>query len=91
MTRKLRWVAFAVLALVAASLLSVYSYGRFAERARGAPSQAIAADRIETVLDRAVAPWLESHPGQGGLSLIADNLDAFTVRALTAREAGRLS
>lgn len=89
MTRKLRWVAFAVLALVAASLLSVYSYGRFAERARGAPSQAIAPDRIETVLDRAVAPWLESHPGQGGLSLIADNLDAFTVRALTAREAGR--
>ncbi len=89
MTRKLRWVGVGVLVLVAASLLSVYSYGRFAERARGAPSQAIEADRVETPLDRAVAPLLESHPGLAGLSLVADNLDAFTVRALSAREAGR--
>lgn len=89
MTRKLRWVAIVVLALVAASLLSVYSYGRFAERARGAPSHALAADRVDTALDRAIAPLLEDHPGQAGLSLVADNLDAFTVRVLSAREAGR--
>lgn len=89
MTRKLRWVAIAVVMFMAASLLSVYSYGRFAERARGAPSHAIAADRVETPLDRAIAPMEQAHPGQAGLALIADNLDAFAVRALTARAAGR--
>ena len=89
MTRKLRWIGLAVLLLATASLLSVYSYGRFAQRARGAPSQAIPAVVVETPLDRAIAPMEQAHPGQAGLSLIADNLDAFTVRALTAREAGR--
>ncbi|MBU8976316.1 MULTISPECIES: phospholipase D family protein [unclassified Lysobacter] len=89
MTRKLRWIGIVVLVLVAASLLSVYSYGRFAQRARGAPVQSIPADRVETALDRAIAPLEQAHPGQAGLSLIADNLDAFTVRAVTARTAGR--
>ncbi|HEY0504960.1 MAG TPA: phospholipase D family protein [Lysobacter sp.] len=89
MTRKLRMVALVVLGLMAASLLSVYSYGRFAERARGAPSQALAADRVETEVDRAIAPLEQAHPGQAGLGLVADNLDAFAVRALTARAAGR--
>ncbi|GAA5079897.1 phospholipase D family protein [Lysobacter panacisoli] len=89
MTRKLRWIAIVVLALVLASLLSVYSYGRFAQRARGAPSQALPADRVETALDRAVAPLEQARPGQAGLSLVADNLDAFAVRAVTARAAGR--
>lgn len=89
MTRKLRWVAAAVLLLVAASLISVYSYGRFADRARGAPSQAIAAEHVETPIDHAIAPLEQAHPGQAGLSLFADNLDAFAIRALTARAAGR--
>ncbi|WP_396615303.1 phospholipase D family protein [Lysobacter soli] len=89
MTRKLRWIGLAVFLLAAASLLSLYSYGRFAQRARGAPSQAIAATAVQTPLDRVIAPMEQAHPGQAGLSLIADNLDAFTVRALTAREAGR--
>jgi putative cardiolipin synthase len=89
MTRKLRWIGIAVFLLLAASLLSVYSYGRFAQRARGAPMQAIPAERVETALDRAIAPMEQAHPGQAGLSLIADNLDAFTVRAVTARTAGR--
>ena len=89
MTRKLRWIGIAVLVLAAASLLSLYSYGRFAQRARGAPSQAIAATVVETPLDRAIAPMEQAHPGQAGLALVADNLDAYTVRVLSAREAGR--
>ena len=89
MTRKLRWVASALLVLLAASLLSVYSYGRFAERARGPTTLSIPADGVETPLDRAIAPLTQARPGQAGLSLIADNLDAFTVRAVTARTAGR--
>ena len=89
MTRKLRWIGLAVLILAVASLLSLYSYGRFAQRARGAPSQAIEATAVQTPLDRVIAPMERAHPGQAGLSLIADNLDAYTVRVLTAREAGR--
>lgn len=89
MTRTLRWFGIAAIALVVASALSVFSYGRFAAYARGEPSQAIAADRIETAVDRAVAPMTQAHPGEAGLSLITDNLDAFAVRALAARAAGR--
>src|SRR5688572_30842335 len=89
MTRKLRWVGITVAVLLVASALSVFSYGRFAHHARGAPSQAIAADRVETPVDRAIAPMTQAHPGEAGLSLINDNLDAFAVRAVSARAAGR--
>ncbi|UNK50468.1 phospholipase D family protein [Lysobacter sp. S4-A87] len=89
MTRKLRWFGIAAIVLVVASALSVFSYGRFAEHARGAPSQAMAADRIETPIDRAIAPMTQARPGEAGLSLITDNLDAFAARALGARVAGR--
>jgi putative cardiolipin synthase len=89
MTRKLRWIGIAVAVLIVASALSVFSYGRFARHARGAPSTAVAADRIETTIDRAIAPMTQARPGEAGLSLITDNLDAFAVRALSARVAGR--
>ncbi|MFC3815989.1 phospholipase D family protein [Lysobacter sp. GCM10012299] len=89
MTRKLRWLGIVAIVLVVGSALSVFSYGRFAHYARGAPSQAIAADRIETPVDRAIAPMTQARPGEAGLSLINDNLDAFAVRALSAGVAGR--
>jgi cardiolipin synthase C len=89
MTRKLRWVGITVAVLLIASAVSVFSYGRFAHYARGAPSQAIAAERVETPIDRAIAPMTQAHPGEAGLSLINDNLDAFAVRAVSARAAGR--
>lgn len=75
--------------LAAASTLAVYSYGRFARRARGAPSAALPAEPAGTALDRALAPQLKAHPGMSGLLLVADNLQAFALRALTARAAGR--
>lgn len=72
-----------------ASLAAVYSYGRFARRARGAPSRALAVAPAETPLDRSIAPALAAHPGESGLMLVSDNLQAFAVRALAARQAGR--
>lgn len=89
MARKLRWIAVALLVFAAASLLALYSYGRFAERARGEPSQALSPAGSATALDRAIAPLTEAHPGQSGLRLVPDNLDAFAVRAAVARAAGR--
>jgi cardiolipin synthase C len=72
-----------------ASLIAVYSYGRFAERARGASSGSLPISENETVLDVDIAPRLAEHPGQSGLMLLSSNLHAFAIRALSARSAGR--
>jgi putative cardiolipin synthase len=72
-----------------ASILAFYSYGRFAERAQGEPSLALPVSDDETPLDDLVAPLVEQRPGQSGLMLVDGNLDAFAIRALSARRAGR--
>jgi cardiolipin synthase C len=72
-----------------ASFLALYSYGRFAKRALGEPSTALPVVEDGTALDRVVVPLLKQHPQQSGLLLLIDNLDAFAVRAVTARRAGR--
>ncbi len=89
MRTKVRLIAIVLLVLAAVSLLSVYSYGRFAERVQGPPSTALPADRVDTTVDRAIAPLTQAHPDATGLALINDNLDAYAIRALTARGAGR--
>lgn len=74
----------------AASLLAAEAYGRFAVRVIGPPSHAPPVPAVpETGLDRAVAPLTDSRPGETGLALLTDNLDAFAARALAARQAGR--
>ncbi|WP_035485515.1 phospholipase D family protein [Geminicoccus roseus] len=78
-----------VACFVAASFLAVWSYGRFARRARGTPTTALPVQDDATPLDRLLAPLLADHPGQSGLLLVEDNLDAFAVRARSARMAGR--
>ncbi len=89
------WVVWWVLVLcvllvaVPASFFAVYSFGRFAQRARGKPSAALPVAPDATALDRAVAPRLEEHPGRSGLLLVPDDIYAFAVRAHTARSAGR--
>ncbi|MFD1260999.1 phospholipase D family protein [Entomomonas asaccharolytica] len=42
-----------------------------------------------TTIDKALHPLLDAHPNQTGLVLLDSNLDAFTLRAITAKEAGR--
>ena len=42
-----------------------------------------------TPLDRRIAPALLAHPGHSGMALVQDNLDAYAVRSLSARSAGR--
>jgi putative cardiolipin synthase len=74
---------------VLASTLAIYSYGRFAAQARGEPSFCLPVAEQATPLDRLVLPMVRERPGQSGLMLIAGNLDAFAIRALTARGAGR--
>lgn len=73
----------------AASFLAVLSYGYFARRAPGEPGYALEVEPDKTELDRAITPLLEAHEGQSGLAPVSGNLDAFAVRALSARAAGR--
>ena len=83
------WILIGVASFAIASLLSLYAYGRFAEHARGEPSHALPVAGEPTTLDLALAPETAAHPGQAGLAILADNLDAFALRALSARGTGR--
>lgn len=72
-----------------ASLIAVYSYGRFAKQARGEPSSALLVAEHDTLLDQIVSARLKEHPDESGLLLVTSNLQAFAIRALAARSAGR--
>ncbi|HMN92634.1 MAG TPA: phospholipase D family protein [Hydrogenophaga sp.] len=89
MLRRLRWPLKLLLLLLIGSMLSVWSWGRFATRAQGEPSSALFAQADATALDRLLAGPLLARPGDSGAALVTDNLQAFALRAITAREAGR--
>lgn len=42
-----------------------------------------------TLLDRAIQPGLDEHPGQSGFRLLESNADAFAMRVISARRAER--
>src|SRR5690606_5039417 len=55
MTKKaFKWIGIALAVFVLASLLSLYAYGRFAERARGPVVTALPLAPADTAIDRAV-------------------------------------
>jgi len=83
------WIGIALAGFVVASLFSLYAYGRFAENARGAEGHALPVAGAPTAIDRLVEPMTAAHPGEAGLVILGDNLDAFAVRASSARAAGR--
>ncbi|MBV6776184.1 phospholipase D family protein [Xanthomonas euvesicatoria] len=89
--RFFKWfgIALLVLVLVLASALSLYGYGRFADRQRGPVSHVLPATAVATPIDKVVAPLQQAHADQTGMVILPDNVDAFAVRALTARAAGR--
>ena len=85
----MRIVCISLLLFAVASFLSLYAYGRFAQRAQGAPSSALPPNALTTTLDQVIEPLLKAHPGMSGLFLVSENIDAFALRALSARHAGR--
>lgn len=83
-------IGFAVLAALAAvALAGVSSYGRLARRASGQSAHALPVGDDETAIDALVVPLLRDRPGATGVALLADNLQAFAIRAASARRAGR--
>ena len=82
------WIILAAL-LVVAALAAVALYGRFSAPRSGTPSSAFAVSDVQTELDAAIAPLLAQNPGRTGLRLIADNIEAFALRAAASRHAQR--
>jgi putative cardiolipin synthase len=78
---------FAGLLLV--GFVALYSFGRFRRRALDEPSFALPVEDGGTALDMLVGALTRERPGLNGLMLVAGNLDAFAVRVLAARKAGR--
>lgn len=87
--RRLHMFLIFIILFILASLLAIYSYGRFAKSVKGATSYALAVQADETPLDKILGPEFLLHPNQSSLLLIPSGLDAFAIRALSAREAGR--
>jgi cardiolipin synthase C len=84
----LAWIAGIAAALVLASILAVWSYGRFARRVRGPQAQAIPPGS-DAPLDRVLAPLEAAQPGHSGGALVVDNRLAFAQRMQSAALARR--
>jgi len=82
-------LVLAGLAFVAASMLATWLYGRFAAGVQGEPSYALPAEDDRTALDRRIGTATATHPGESGLLLLDENLDAFAARGMSARLAER--
>ncbi|KPQ06141.1 MAG: Phosphatidylserine/phosphatidylglycerophosphate/cardiolipin synthase family protein [Rhodobacteraceae bacterium HLUCCA12] len=82
------WIAGLGVLLVLGTALALWSYGRFARRALGVPSQAIGPG-TDAPLDRAIAPLEEAHPEQTGAMFVFDAHEAFALRERITRMARR--
>ncbi|PQO22887.1 phospholipase [Rhodobacteraceae bacterium WD3A24] len=85
----LYWAVGLAAMIMAASTLALWSYGRFARLARGATAHALPRQPDATPLDRIVAPLEAAHADRTGLANVLDGREAFALRALSARAAGR--
>ena len=85
----LLWLLGIAAVFVAASYLALYSYGRFARQALGAPGYALPKTVDGTRLDREVCSLAARHPGASGLALCFDGAEAFGLRLASLRAAGR--
>ena len=87
--RILRGLVVAVASLLVLAGSGLLFNDCLAPRASGAPSHALPLQPAQTAIDRELVPILAAHPGQSGALLLADGLDAFAARAMSARKAGR--
>lgn len=89
MRRIMIWMGWAVLALVLLVASGLLLADHLTPRASGAASTTLPLQAAQTPIDRELAPYLAAHPGQTAATLLHDGLDAFAVRAASARIAGR--
>jgi putative cardiolipin synthase len=84
-----RFLGLALLLLVVLVVSGLLLAERLTPRATGEPSQVLPPQADQTEIDRELAPLLAAHPGETGVLMLPDGLDAFAARAMAARKAGR--
>ena len=84
----LAWIAGIAATLALASLIAIWSYGRFARRVRGPGSHALPTGS-DAPLDQALEAIEAAHPGLSGAALSIDSRDAFAQRMQSAAGARR--
>jgi len=84
--RVLAWLLGAIVLLVASGLLLG---DHLTPKAVGEPSQALALQPRQTLIDRQLQPMLAEHPGQSGAVYLSDGLEAYAARSVITRQAGR--
>jgi cardiolipin synthase C len=89
MRRVMIWLGWGVLALLLLVLSGLLLADHLTPRATGAPSTALPLQPAQTAIDRELAPYLATHPGETAATLLPGGLDAFAARAASARLAGR--
>ncbi|OHV72140.1 phospholipase D family protein [Ensifer sp. LCM 4579] len=86
----LSWIAlFLTLLFALLAAATVYVYGVFGRRPHAPPSFALPIAGDETEIDRGVASLTAEGLPQSAIALVSDNIEAFVVRAQSARRAGR--
>jgi putative cardiolipin synthase len=83
------WTVLGLLSLVVIVFVGLLLFDHLTPPATGAPSHAQALQPAQSQIDRELAPLLAANPGQTGVVLVSDGVDAFAMRALAARKAGR--
>ena len=78
-----------LLAVAVAVPAMVLFYGMFAGQAVGQPSHALPLADSDTALDRALSAEVAARPGQSGMYLVSENIEAFEKRVQAARCAER--
>ena len=89
MKRMLIWTSVVLAAALAVMLGGLLLIDEAAPAATGMPGYALPVQSADTAIDRDLAPLLAAHPGETGAIFLADGLDAFAARAITALNAGR--
>ena len=84
-----RWIAIAVLLLLAVVGVGLLLANHLAPPATGRRSHALPLQPAQTEIDRELSPLLAANPGKTGAIFLTDGVDAFAARAISARKAGR--
>ena len=84
--RILGWGLFTLGVMVLSGILLA---DHLTPQATGEPSYSLPVQPDQTLLDQGLAPLLARNPGQSGVVMLVDGLDAFAARAISTRRAGR--
>ncbi len=87
--RAKKLIGWGLFTLLVMAVSSVFLADRLMPPANGLPSRTLPLELDASALDRELHPLLDRNPGKTGAILLADGVDAYAARAISARQAGR--